>query len=69
MPLAATIAAMDAGGVRVGLTAAGGGPKGPLIGNYEVAGFVRQYPDRLIGVVSVDLHRPLNAERVFGLTA
>lgn len=63
MPLAATIAAMDAGGVRVGMTAAWWGPEGPLIGNDEVAGFVRQHPDRLIGVAAVDLHRPMAAVR------
>jgi len=63
MPLAATIAAMDAGGVRLGLTAAWWGPEGPLIGNDEVAGFVRQHPDRLVGVASVDLHRPMAAVR------
>lgn len=63
MPLEATIAAMDAGGVRVGLTAAWWGPDGPLIGNDEVAGFVQRHPDRLVGVASVDLHRPLAAVR------
>jgi hypothetical protein len=61
VPLEATIAAMDAGGVRLGLTAAWWGPDGPLIGNDEVAGFVRRHPDRLVGVAAVDLHRPLAA--------
>lgn len=63
VPLAATIAAMDAGGVRVGLTAAWWGPAGPLIANDEVAAIVRRHPDRLLGVASVDLHRPLAAVR------
>jgi uncharacterized protein len=63
IPLEATIAAMDAGGVRVGLTAAWWGPDGALIGNDDVAGFVRRYPDRLAGVAAVDLHRPLAAVR------
>jgi predicted TIM-barrel fold metal-dependent hydrolase len=62
-PLAATIAAMDAAGVRVGLTAAWWGPEGPLIGNDEVAAMVQQYPDRLLGVASVDVYRPLAAVR------
>ena len=63
MPLAATLAAMDAGGVRVGLTAAWWGPDGPLIGNDEVAACVRSHPDRLVGVASVNIHRPLQAVR------
>ncbi len=63
VPLEATIAAMDAAGVRLGLTCAWWGPEGPLISNDEVAGFVGQYPGRLLGVASVDLHRPLAAVR------
>lgn len=63
VPIDATIAALDAGGVRVGLTAAWWGPAGPLIGNDEVAAVVRRHPDRLLGVASVDLHRPLAAVR------
>jgi predicted TIM-barrel fold metal-dependent hydrolase len=63
LPLATTIAAMDAAGVRVGLICAWWGPEGPLVSNDEVAGFVRQYPDRLVGVASVDLHHPLAAVR------
>ena len=62
-PLAATIAAMDAGGVRLGLAAAWWGPDGPLIANDDVAAWVRSHPDRLVGVASVDLHRPLAAVR------
>jgi predicted TIM-barrel fold metal-dependent hydrolase len=63
VPLVTTIAAMDAAGVGVGLVSAWWGPEGPLISNDEVAGFVRQYPGRLIGVASVDVHRPLMAVR------
>lgn len=63
VPLAATIAAMDAGGVRVGLTSAWWGPEGALISNDEVAGFVREHPSRLVGVASVDLHKPMEAIR------
>ena len=50
------------GGVRL-LVAAWWGPQGPLIDHDEVASFVRQYPDRLIGVASADLHHPMNAVR------
>ncbi|TMB51637.1 MAG: amidohydrolase [Deltaproteobacteria bacterium] len=63
VPLEATIGAMDDAGVRVGLLCAWWGPQGPLIGNDEVAACVRRYPDRLVGVASVDLHRPLDAVR------
>jgi predicted TIM-barrel fold metal-dependent hydrolase len=54
IPLATTIDAMDAAGVRLGLVCAWWGPRGPLIDNDEVAALVRERPDRLIGVASVD---------------
>jgi hypothetical protein len=63
MPLETTIAAMDAAGVDRGLVCAWWGPEGPLISNDEVADFVRRFPDRLVGVASVDLARPLEAVR------
>ncbi len=63
VPLAATIGAMDAGGVGVGLIAAWHGPQGPLIGNDEVAACVREYPERLYGLASVDIYRPMEAVR------
>ena len=34
-----------------------------LIGNDEVASLVREHPGRLIGIASVDLHRPMDAVR------
>ncbi len=63
IPLETTIATMDKGGVRIGLISAWWGPQGPLIENDQVASFVRAYPDRLIGVASVDLYRPMDAVR------
>ncbi len=63
VPPEATLAAMDEGGVRVGLATAWWGPEGPLIGNDEVADLVRRYPGRLVGIASVDLRRPLEAIR------
>ena len=66
VPLAATIDAMDAAGVRLGLVCAWWGPHGPLIDNDEVAAFVREYPDRLVGVAAVDLTRPMAAVRELG---
>ncbi len=58
-----TIGAMDVAGVRVGLLCAWWGPQGALVDNDEVASFVRRYPDRLVGVASVDLARPMAAVR------
>ena len=63
IPLEATIQAMDEAGVRLGLICAWWGPQGPIISNDEVAGFVRRHPDRLVGVASVDLYRPMDAVR------
>lgn len=63
LPLAATIQAMDQGGVGVGLVAAWWGPQGALIDNDEVAAAVREHPRRLVGVASVDLARPMAAVR------
>ena len=63
LPLAMTIATMDAAGVHVSLLSAWHGPEGPLISNDEVAAFVAQAPDRLAGVASVDLRRPMAAVR------
>ena len=63
LPLETTIASMDQAGVRVGLVCAWWGPQGPLMGNDEVAACVRRFPERLVGVASVNLHRPLDAIR------
>jgi predicted TIM-barrel fold metal-dependent hydrolase len=62
-PVAVTIASMDAGAVTTSLISAWEGPKGSLISNDEVAGFVREAPDRLVGVGSVDLSHPRDAVR------
>jgi uncharacterized protein len=61
--LEATIAVMDEAAVERGLICAWYGPSGPLISNDEVAGFVARYPDRFIGVASVDLRQPVPAVR------
>lgn len=63
IPLEFTIAAMDEGGVELGLTAAWYGPEGDLISNDEVASFVAARPDRLRGVAGADLRRPMEAVR------
>lgn len=62
-PVDLTVAAMDAGGVDLALISAWHGPQGALITNDEVAAFVSQAPDRLVGVASVDLYKPVQAVR------
>lgn len=63
VPLAATLAAMDRGGVDRALVSAWWGPRGPMISNDEVAGWVAQAPARLVGVGSVNLGKPMEAVR------
>lgn len=63
LPLEATIAAMNAGSIRIGLISAWWGPQGPLIGNDQVSAFVSAHPDRLKGIASVNLGRPMDAVR------
>jgi len=58
-----TVELMDAAGVDVGLLCAWWGPAGPLIRNDEVAEMVRRWPDRFVGVASVDLAHPMDAVR------
>ncbi len=62
-PVQVTLDAMDAGGISCSLLSAWVGPQGALISNDEVAGFVSQAPDRLVGVGSVDISRPRDAVR------
>jgi hypothetical protein len=57
------LAAMDAGGVDRTLLSAWYGPTGELISNDEVAKAVARQPDRLFGLASVDLRRPMDAVR------
>ncbi|MEM6810580.1 MAG: amidohydrolase, partial [Pseudomonadota bacterium] len=62
-PVSGTIAAMDAGGVNKALISAWQAPHQDLITNDEVAAFVAEYPDRLVGVGSVDISQPMAAVR------
>lgn len=63
LPLALTLGALDAAGVDKALLTAWHGPDGALITNDQVAGWVAEAPDRLAGVCSVDLMRPMDAVR------
>lgn len=63
VPVEMTIGALDAAGVRQALITAWYGPRGAMISNDDVAEAVAQYPDRLVGVASVDLQHPMEAVR------
>jgi predicted TIM-barrel fold metal-dependent hydrolase len=63
LPVSATIAAMDQAGVAKALVSAWVAPRNVMISNDEVADFVAQAPDRLIGVGSVDVAKPMAAVR------
>jgi predicted TIM-barrel fold metal-dependent hydrolase len=63
LPVAATIEAMNAGGVDKMLISAWVAPHKVMISNDEVAEFVAQGEGRLIGVGSVDITRPIAAMR------
>lgn len=63
IPVSFTIAAMDAAGVDKSLISAWQAPGRDMISNDEVAEFVAQYPDRLVGVGSVDISKPMEAVR------
>lgn len=63
LPVAATLAAMDEAGVDRALISAWIAPRNVMISNDEVAGFVAQAPQRLAGVGSVDIAKPMLAVR------
>lgn len=58
-----TLQAMDAAGVDITLLSAWYAPHGPLISNQEVSDQIDAAPDRLRGLASVDLNRPMEAVR------
>lgn len=61
LPLDATIGAMDQANVSRALVSAWIAPNRVMISNDEVRAFVEAYPDRLVGVGSVDISRPMEA--------
>jgi uncharacterized protein len=63
LPVSATLAAMDEGGVSQALISAWYAPRNVMISNDEVARFVAQAPERLVGVGSVDISKPMPAVR------
>jgi predicted TIM-barrel fold metal-dependent hydrolase len=63
IPLETTLGMMDQGGVDRSLISAWVAPRNVMISNDEVAGFVAEAPDRLVGVGSVDISKPMEAVR------
>ncbi len=63
IPVSATVEAMDRSGVDKMLISAWVAPRSVMISNDEVADFVAQAPDRLVGVGSVDISNPMGAVR------
>ena len=61
LPVETTLAVMEQGGIDRSLISAWVAPKNVMISNDEVASFVAQAPDKLIGVGSVDLSKPMQA--------
>lgn len=61
LPVEATIASMDHGKVDKMLISAWEAPRNTMISNDEVAKFVAEAPDRLVGVGSVDISQPMKA--------
>lgn len=61
IPVAATLEAMDEAGVSRALISAWYAPKNVMISNEEVASFVAEAPDRLVGIGSVDISKPMAA--------
>ena len=63
IPLELTTGALRSAGVARALVSAWYGPGGPIISNDEVASFVKQAPDLLAGIASVDISYPMQAVR------
>ena len=61
IPLEFTIQSMDEAKVTKSLISAWVAPRNEMISNDEVFKFVSQYPDRLVGVGSVDITKPMQA--------
>lgn len=61
LPVSLTIQSMDAANISRSLISAWVAPRNVMISNDEVHQFVSEYPDRLIGVGSVDISKPMQA--------
>ena len=56
-----TIAIMNQANVKKGLICSWQNQEGDLISNSEVAECVNRYPDRLVGIASAPIHKPVQA--------
>lgn len=63
LPVSATLGMMDQGKIDKSLISAWVAPRNVMISNDEVASFVAEAPDRLLGVGSVDISKPITAVR------
>ncbi len=63
LPVSLTLAMMGQGKVDKCLISAWVAPRNVMISNDEVAGFVAEALDRLLGVGSVDISKPMQAAR------
>jgi hypothetical protein len=63
LPVSTTVAAMDQAAIDKSLISAWVAPRNVMISNDEVAGFVAQAPDRLVGVGSAGISKPMAAVR------
>ena len=63
LPVNMTLRMMDEAGIDRSLISAWVAPRNIMISNDEVAGFVAEAPNRLVGVGSVDISKPMAAVR------
>jgi len=63
IPIELTLAEMDATGVEKAFLRPWIRPEGVVISNDDVAALVRKYPDRFLGMATVDPRRPMAAVR------
>jgi uncharacterized protein len=61
LPVSLTVAMLDQANVDRMMISAWEAPRNTMISNEEVADFVSQAPDRLVGVGSVNLSKPMDA--------
>jgi len=63
IPIEFTLAEMDATGVEKAFLRAWMRPEGVLVSNDDIAAIVQKYPDRFLGMATVDPRRPMAAVR------
>ena len=63
IPIELTLAEMDATGVEKAFLRAWMRPEGVIISNDDIAALVRKYPDRFLGMATVDPRKPMVAVR------